>query len=249
MSTLGVIDIGNSAVKIGRFQRKRLCKTHRMFFEGSASSTDSRGILKLLSNVDAVVYSSVNPPAEKKLLGMLREATIPAPLRVRRDIPVPLSIQCRSPHTIGDDRLVNGYEAFHKWGGPVLIVDCGTVNTFDLVSKGGDFLGGAFLPGPELSARALTLGTVLLPQVDIRPVPRRIVGKDTKDAMRSGLYFGFLEGVSGMVERFRKAVRSPLTVVVTGGNAALLKKARFKVDSYSPHLTLYGLSRMATTVR
>lgn len=248
MGLLGVIDIGNSALKMGVFRGHRLFKFHRTSL---TKPVDSFQIVvrEAMAGLEAVIYSSTNPPVERDLLRRWKGKGLPALLRIRTDIPVPMRILCRNPHRVGDDRLVNGFEAFCRWGGPVLVVDCGTVITFDLVSKRGDFLGGAFFPGLELAAKALEEGAALLPGVSLFPLAKRIVGKDTEDAIRAGVYFGLQEGVAGMIARFRKKTNSPLTVVLTGGAASLLKKRDLKKIVRFPHLTLFGLRRIGSEGR
>ena len=144
------------------------------------------------------------------------------------------------PDEVGADRLVNAVAAHALHEGWLIVVDFGTATTLDVVDDRGDYRGGAIAPGVNLSLEALERAAAKLPRVSVRK-PRRVVGVATVPAMQSGVYWGYVGLLEGLVARIRDEVGEPMTVVATGGLAPLFKDATPAIDAVVPDLTLHGL--------
>ena len=145
-----------------------------------------------------------------------------------------------NPQEVGADRLVNAAGAYHRYGGPACVVDFGTATTFDALSAEGDYLGGAIAPGIGIAAEALFQRTAKLPRIGLDRPPAAI-GKTTVQSMQSGLLFGYVGLVEGMVARFRAELGADMKVIATGGLASLVAAETSAIDAVDPWLTLVGL--------
>jgi type III pantothenate kinase len=141
---------------------------------------------------------------------------------------------------VGADRVVNAVAAYRRYGGPACVVDLGTATTFDVLSSEGDYLGGAIAPGVGVAAEALFQRTAKLPRIDLVRPPAAI-GKNTIQAMQSGLLFGYVGLVEGLVARFRAELGPEMKVIATGGLASLIAAETDVIDAVDPWLTLEGL--------
>src|SRR5205085_6637037 len=144
-----------------------------------------------------------------------------------------------NPKEVGADRIVNALAAHAKYGGPCVVVDFGTATTYDAVSEKGEFLGGAIAPGLQVAGESLFTATARLPQVELL-APRAAIGKNTVEAIQSGLVFGAAAELEGMIDRMEKEL-GPATVVATGGLAPVVIAHTDAIDKYEPWLTLEGL--------
>ena len=144
-----------------------------------------------------------------------------------------------NPREVGADRIVNALGAFTKFGGPAIVVDVGTATTYDAVSDRGEFLGGVIAPGLAISGAALTEHTARLPRVELA-VPRSVIGRNTVEAIQSGLVYGTAGEIDGVVERIQKEI-GPATVVITGGLAPVVLPECSTINHHEPWLTLEGL--------
>jgi type III pantothenate kinase len=151
-----------------------------------------------------------------------------------------LSIQTDNPREVGADRIVNALAAFHRYGGPVIVIDFGTATTYDVVSDAGEFLGGVIAPGVQISNAALSSSTARLPQVELNP-PRAVIGKNTVESIQSALIYGTAAEADGVVDRIRKELGGDVRVVATGGLAPLVAPFCETVDHHDEWLTLEGL--------
>src|ERR1019366_5655054 len=141
---------------------------------------------------------------------------------------------------VGADRIVNGVAAFEKYGGPCIVVDFGTAITFDAISEKGEYLGGVIAPGLGISAEALFARAARLPRVDIRP-PESVIATTTVGSMQSGLYYGYLGLVDGILERMLAELGGKCRVIATGGQANLLTEGSKYIRQIDDFLTLDGL--------
>lgn len=189
---------------------------------------------------DAFAFGTVVPALRPALRAASRALGVRRPFEVGPATRLGLRLAVRSPGEVGADRVLNALAARELHGAPCVVVDFGTATTFDCVSRRGEYLGGAILPGPRLAAKALNLHTAKLPEVPVAPT-RRVIGKDTVECIQAGLYWGYL----GMIERVltmtlaeMKAPRA--TVVLTGGLAPLFSR-HLKGAVHEPNLTLRGL--------
>jgi len=151
-----------------------------------------------------------------------------------------MPVKYENPAEVGADRIVNGVAAFEKHGGPCIVVDFGTATTFDAISKNGDYLGGVIAPGLSISAEALFERTARLPRIDIRK-PDRVIGSTTVGSLQSGLYFGYLGLVDGILERLLKEMGKETKVIATGGLAELISSGSKYISGVDDLLTLEGL--------
>src|SRR3972149_6570511 len=145
-----------------------------------------------------------------------------------------------TPREVGTDRVVNAVAAHHLYGGPVIVIDLGTATTFDAVSKEGDYLGGAIAPGITIAAEALSLRTAKLPQIELVR-PRNVIGRNTVTAMQSGIVFGYIGLIEGVVARMRQELGGQARTVATGGYAEVIARETAAIELVNPNLTLLGL--------
>jgi type III pantothenate kinase len=145
-----------------------------------------------------------------------------------------------NPHEVGADRIVNGIAAFRRFGGPCIVVDFGTATNFDCVSESGEYLGGAIAPGIEVAVEALTSRAARLLKVEFVE-PAAAIGKSTVAALQSGIIYGTVAMVDGLVARLKVELGSGALVVATGGLAELIVPLSVEIDEHAPTLTLEGL--------
>ena len=163
-----------------------------------------------------------------------------SPLVVAAGIKTGVRIRMDNPKEVGADRIVDAVAAHHLYGGPVIVVDLGTATTFDTISQEGDYLGGAIAPGLSTAAESLFRQTAVLPRVELVR-PSHVIGTNTTDAMKSGIIFGYVALVEGMVARFQRELGQKTKVVATGGLAKLIARETKVIDEVNPDLTLIGL--------
>ncbi len=145
-----------------------------------------------------------------------------------------------NPEEVGADRLVNAVSAHERYGGPLIVVDFGTATTFDVVDGNGDYMGGAIAPGINLSLEALHMAAARLPRVAIHR-PESVIGRETVGAMQSGIFWGYVSMIEGMVARIKTELGQPMQVVATGGLADLFNEYTDHIDQADSELTLRGL--------
>ena len=202
-----------------------------------------------MSLVDGIAISSVVPPLDPILKQVCdlyfggpvseRKATI-KPLFIEPGIKTGLPVLTDNPSEVGADRIVNCVAAFDAFGGPSIVVDMGTATTFDVISKKGEFLGGAIAPGLRISADALFARAARLPRVDIKR-PAKVIGTSTVDNMQIGLYYGYIGLVDGILERMIAELGPETKVVATGGLAKLVASGSKFITTVDDMLTLTGL--------
>jgi type III pantothenate kinase len=238
------VNVGNTETSLGVFREEELAWSWRMRTAQERTADELALLfggflgqhgLSFDRNVTGVVISSVVPTATRSLRDMVNGYFRFPPVVVEPGIPILID----NPKELGADRIVNALGAFSKYGGPAIAVDVGTATTFDVVSEQGEYLGGAIAAGLQVSARALYERTARLLLVELT-APKSPVGKNTVEALQSGLVYGHAAMIDGMVERLAKELGQP-TVVITGGLAPLLMEECRTVDHHEPWLTLEGL--------
>ena len=190
--------------------------------------------------IRGIVISSVVPPLDSTLRQVCEKYFKIKPLFIEPGVRTGMPVQYDNPAEVGADRIVNSVAAFEKYGGPCVVVDFGTATTFDAVSKKGEYLGGVICPGIGVSAEALFERTARLPRVDIRK-PARIIGTNTVGSLQSGLYYGYLGLVDGILQLLLAELGGEAKVVATGGLAALIGTGSKYINAVDDHLTLDGL--------
>src|ERR1700690_1638123 len=190
--------------------------------------------------IHGIVISSVVPPLDSTLGQVCERYFSTRPLFVEPGVKTGMPVHYDNPAEVGADRIVNSVAAFEKFGGPCIVVDFGTATTFDVVSKKGEYMGGVITPGIGISADALFSRTARLPRVDIRK-PARVLATNTVSSVQSGLYYGYLGLIDGILERLIAEQSGTVTVVDTGGLAALMGGCSKYIREVDDLLTLEGL--------
>jgi type III pantothenate kinase len=164
------------------------------------------------------------------------------PFVIGENVPLNVDVRIPKPSEVGADRLVNAVGASVKYSGPLIVIDSGTATTFDIVAADGAFEGGIIAPGINLSMRALHTASAKLPRVAIQPPDNgRVIGTDTVTAMQSGVFWGYMDLIDGLVRRIKDEYDVPMTVIATGGVASLFEDAAAEIDYFDPDLTIRGL--------
>jgi type III pantothenate kinase len=193
-----------------------------------------------VKNIRGIVISSVVPPLDSTLRQVCEKYFGVRPLFIEPGVKTGMPVHYDNPAEVGADRIVNSVAAFEKHGGPCVVVDFGTATTFDCVSSKGEYLGGVISPGLGISADALFERTARLPRVDIRK-PARVIGSTTVGSLQSGLYYGYLGLVDGILALLLNELGPETTVVATGGLASLIGTGSKYIKHVDDLLTLKGL--------
>ena len=193
------------------------------------------------AQIGAAIVASVVPEANFNLLTLCRRYCNSDPLMVgEAGVKLGIKALVDRPEEVGADRLVNTVAAHDRYPGPLVVVDFGTATTFDVVDADGNYRGGVIAPGINLSITALHLAAAKLPSVRIRRT-ERVIGTNTVDCMRSGIFWGYVGLVEGVVERIKREFGSPMGVIATGGLAPVFEGATSVIERIDPTLTLWGL--------
>ncbi len=236
------IDIGNSRTALGLFDAGRLSARHSVANAGLA--TLPQRLTEALAGVapKAVAVASVNPHVWEVVRQWSRDELAQPARRVRRDLPAAMPLRIESPHTLGDDRLMNAVAAYARARGAAIVVDFGTATTFEAVSAAGEFVGGAIAPGLKLAAQALHAETAQLPAVEPDAAPDAL-GRHTRASMLSGCFYGQVGLTKEMIARLKNDVGADAKVYATGGDAALIAPHVPAIDEVVPALTLEGIEQ------
>jgi len=191
-------------------------------------------------DITACIVSSVVPQSLFNLRNLSRRYLKVEPLVIGENASLGVEIRIEKPSEAGADRLVNTVGAFIEHGGDLIVIDSGTATTFDVVGADGAFEGGVIAPGINLSMQALHDAAAKLPRVAIKR-PQHVIGKDTVEAMQSGVFWGYVALIEGLVDRIKAQYERPMTVIATGGVASLFEGATVKIDRFDHDLTLKGL--------
>ncbi len=243
------IDIGNTNITLGLYEGEALEDAWRLATVHERMP-DEYGlqILGLLDHagcsaehIEAVAMASVVPPLTRTFIEACRHYLSKEPFVVDAGVRTGLKIRYEDPkHALGADRVVDAVAVLQLYGGPACVVDFGTATTFDAISGEGEYLGGAIAPGIGIAADALFLRTAKLPRVELARPPSPI-GRNTVHAIQSGLLYGYVGLVEGMVARFRRELGKSMKVIGTGGLAPLIAEETEVIEIQAPWLTLDGL--------
>lgn len=255
MTTLLVIDIGNTNVSLGVFRygaggdASPELAHHWRISTVREQTSDELGLTlgglfdqagSRRTDVTDIIISSVVPPMLPIWERVSTKLFDRSPLVVGPGIRTGMPVRYENPREVGADRIVNAVAAFEMFGGPVIAVDFGTATTFDCVSRDGEYLGGVIFPGIHTSMEALFARASMLHRVEISR-PKSVIGKTTTTAIQSGLLFGFAGVVDSMVERIRDELGADARVVATGGLAHRVGGESRTIEKVEPFLTLEGL--------
>jgi type III pantothenate kinase len=192
------------------------------------------------ADIDSCIISSVVPQSLFNLRNLARRYLKVEPLVIGENADLGIEVRIEKPSEAGADRLVNTIGAFLSHGGDLIVIDSGTATTFDVVGHDGAFEGGVIAPGINLSMQALHEAAAKLPRVAIKR-PQHVIGLDTVGAMQSGVFWGYVGLIEGLVDRIKAQYDRPMTVIATGGVASLFEGATTKIDLFDHDLTLKGL--------
>ena len=243
-----VVDVGNTNTVIGVYRDDRLETHFRLSTDRARTANEYAALmLPLLDRAgfdppatDAVVVSSVVPTLNDTLTRLSRELLACEPLFVAPGIRTGLPIRYENPAEVGADRIANAVAAVARYGPPVVVVDFGTATTFDVVNSSGEYAGGVIAPGIAISAEALFSHASRLYRVDLQ-APPRVIGKNTAVAMQSGIYYGSIGLVDGLLDRIKEELPELELVVATGCLAELIGDGSRHIRRVDPLLTLEGL--------
>jgi type III pantothenate kinase len=242
------IDVGNTQTHVGTFQGDKLVEHWRLATDAEATADELAvtisSLLGLrgsqLAALDGSIVSTVVPQLAPEYMRMTEQHLSRECLMVGPSIKTGIPIKIDNPHELGADRLVNAVAAYDRVGGACVAVDFGTSTNFDVVSSGGEYLGGVIAPGVEISMEALTSRAAAIPKIDLTP-PRALIGKSTVEAIRSGVIYGFAAQVDGVLGRLREELGDETAAIATGGLAGAIVPFCDLIDEVDPLLTLTGL--------
>ncbi len=242
------IDIGNTNLTLGLYEGDKLGAHWRLATDHNRMPDEYGlqflGLLqnaeKTLSEITGISLASVVPPLTGRVIQACREYLKQEPLVVDAGIKTGIKIRYEDPKAVGADRVCDAVAVMKLYGGPACVVDFGTATTFNAITKDGEYLGGAITAGINLAAEALYTRAAKLPRIDLQ-VPPSVIGRNTVHAMQSGLLFGYVSMVEGMVARFRSELGSDMKVIATGGLAEVVAKETREINIIAPWLTLDGL--------
>jgi len=242
------VDVGNTNVTFALFEGEKLAADWRVSSHRERTPDEMAVELSQLFSlrgyelkvVDGVVIASVVPNLNPALVEASRRYLKCEPVMVGPGVKTSVRIRYDNPKDVGADRIANALAAYSKYGGPVVVIDFGTAVTYDAINSEGDYLGGAIAPGIEISLDALVSNTAMLRRVE--PVaPDSVIGRNTVASIQSGLVWGFVAQVEGMVGRMVGELGGSARVVATGGQAALVAGLTHVIEVTDPLLTLEGL--------
>jgi type III pantothenate kinase len=243
-----VVDIGNTNIVIGVYQHESL-RFHWRIMTDKDRTSDEYGMMfqNLLTfqaisakSIKAIIISCVVPPLIPAMEHMCKNYFQIDPLFVGAKINLGMPIKYDNPKEVGADRIVNAVAAYDKYKRSLIIIDFGTATTFDYITPAGEYMGGAIAPGINISSEALFQKASKLPRIEFVK-PERVIGKDTTTSMQSGIMYGYIGLVDGLVNRMKAEVKTDPYVVATGGLAVLIASQSETIDEVDDQLTLRGL--------
>jgi type III pantothenate kinase len=242
------IDVGNTQTVAGVFHGEELLHQWRLSTVRTATldelAAQHDSMLRLrgssLSDVADMVVSSVVPTLTAGYRDLATRYLDEPALVIGPGVRTSMPIVIDNPHEVGADRIVNSVAAFRRYGGPCIVVDFGTATNFDCVSAAGEYLGGAIAPGIEVSVEALISRAARLLKVEFIE-PASVIGKSTVAALQSGILYGTVAMVDGLVARLKGELGTDAVVIATGGLSELIVPLSIEIDEHDPTLTLAGL--------
>lgn len=242
------IDIGNTNLTLGLYEGDKLGAHWRLATDHNRMPDEYGlqllGLLqnaeKSLKDITGISLASVVPPLTGRVIQACREYLKQEPLVVDTGIKTGIKVRYEDPKAVGADRICDAVAVMKFYGGPACVIDFGTATTFNALTRDGEYLGGAITAGINLAAEALYTRAAKLPRIDLQ-TPPSVIGRNTVHAMQSGLLFGYVSMVEGMVTRFKSELGSDMKVIATGGLSESVAKETKVIDIIAPWLTLDGL--------
>ena len=245
------IDVGNSKVAIGIFEADSLKASLSMATSIHRMEDDYASLLFSLlpyhgidsGEIKEAIMCSVVPPLVHVFQEMCKHYLHVPMLVVGPGVRTGVRVMLDNPREVGPDRIVNAAAAYRLYGGPTIVIDMGTATTFDVISKEGDYLGGAIAPGMEMATEALYTRTARLPRIELTR-PENAIGKNTVAAMQSGVIFGYTGLVENLVARLQEELGEKARVIATGGYADVIARETSVIEAVNTDLTLLGLQQI-----
>ncbi len=246
---LFVIDVGNTNIVAGFYEKETLISSFRMATDKNKSSDEIGLFFSQLLNfegidkeeIDDVIISSVVPPIMHTLENAIKKYIGKTPIVVNSSLDLGINILYDDPKEVGADRIVNGVAVDKIYGGPAIIIDFGTATTFCVIDGSSNYLGGVIYPGLKISMDALVEKTSKLPRIEIIR-PEKVIGTNTIQSMQSGIVFGYAGMVDAIVSRIKKETGAPeMQVIATGGLSTLIAKESETIKTIDKNLTIKGL--------
>mgnify|MGYP001160549784 FL=1 len=246
-----VLDVGNTNIVLGVFKDGQLFQHWRIGTDQQKTEDEYAIVIKELfrnegitfQDITGIIISSVVPPIMTSLESMCHKYFHMKPLIIGPGIKTGLDIKYENPREVGADRIVNAVAAIDLYGCPLIIVDFGTATTFCYINEKKQYMGGVIAPGIIISTEALFTHAAKLPRIEITK-PDLVVGRNTVSAMQSGIYYGYVGQVEGIVNGIKKQFQTNPTVIATGGLASLIAEGTSVIDHVDPFLTLKGLYKI-----
>lgn len=244
-----VMDVGNTNIVLGIYHGQQLLDHWRVSTD-RLRTTDEYGVLIRnlfvtndvdMDDIEAIIVSSVVPPLNPTLERMGQRYFGVTPIFVGPGTKTGMNIKYENPREVGADRIVNAVAAYERFGGPLIVIDFGTATTFCAIGENGDYLGGAIAPGIGISMEALFQRAAKLPRIELKKT-EHVICKNTVSSMQSGVFYGFVGQVDGIISRMKEELATDAAVVATGGLAVLVAGEAKSIDYVAPMLTLEGLA-------
>jgi type III pantothenate kinase len=239
------VDIGNSTTKFGVFDDEKIVARHTIpTIRGKSADQINESINGELNfRVESVIISTVVPELNKSFTGLCESSFNVTPVFVSHDFDFGFTNKYNPPESVGIDRLIAAFAGVEKYGKPCIICDFGTATTIDAVNSSNEYLGGIITAGMNLLADSLHQRTSKLPQISLRK-PEKVIGNSTVSAIQSGVYFGYIGLVDGLIKRIIDELGENPQVIATGGLASLIAETSEMIDLVDDTLMLEGLNRL-----
>ena len=242
------IDIGNTNVVIGIYENNELIAQWRLSSQIARTSDECWILLSSLLKSNSIeidqvrggIISSVVPNLTSTFIHVFEDYFQQKPVVVSSELKIDLKILYEDPRAVGADRICNAVAGFHRFGGPLVVLDFGTATTFDVISANNEYLGGIIAPGIELTASVLHQRAARLPKVELK-FPTSVIGTTTESSIQSGLMFGTVELINGLISRIEGQLGTSVKTVATGGLAKVVAPYTNKAVTVEPFLTLEGM--------
>lgn len=234
------VDIGNSNIKFGIYNSEQLLSKFLIPTNGELAADYLTSLIRADVSISNAIVCSVVPEKTQHLKETLQKAFEITSIVVNNDVDFGLKINYRPLSALGTDRLVNSFAAVEKYGAPCIVCSMGTATTFDLINKNRELLGGVIVPGMKIMAKALHLSTAQLPEIEIEK-QKKVLGNTTAESIQSGILYGHIAMVEGIVRRIKKERDDNPKIVATGGFASQIAENTTAIDIVDENLLLDGL--------
>lgn len=243
-----VVDIGNTNITFGLYDKEKLCGTYRLTTWFKRTS-DEYGFMMITflhdsnvrsSDIEDVIVASVVPKIMHSFNNGIRKYIHKEPIIVGPGIKTGISIQIDNPKELGADRIVDAVGAHYTYGGEILVVDFGTATTFEYIDANGVYRGGCIVPGIEISTQALSGNTAKLPEIEIKATGK-VLSTNTIQGMQAGIFHGYIGQTEHLIKKCKEEIGKDLKVIATGGLGRIISENTNSIDIYDPELTFKGL--------